>query len=243
MFLKKILMVSLFSSAVCISSSQASFTFDIEGTTPSTFSPSITVHSLASNDAIQALDGVPDLFTPLGLSGTINYGYENSNFTMNIPINTTHSMHSIFTSLVNPYMPNVGYPTPTAGAHPIVASAPNFTADFILAKSFIGDMSQWVLSINSNQPGQVLFFDVSQLSGFGSTVVFNNGMMAPISNAPQISKVITADIFPSSSGKKEQDLTAKFTIEGLSYVYQSPTNSFTIAEGGLIFRFKSAISS
>ena len=239
--MKKVLMIALLMGSTNISSAQAGFTVDVNGETPAEITPKLTVNRLASADAIQATDGVPDIFTPLGLSGDIHFGYKNGSFNTSTNIQPSYSLEAIFNNMLTACGGGVTPPfMPMDRSSPMVGSAPMNGVDFILAQSEIENTPQWVLSLQSQRVGVSLFMDASQLTGYDNTVIFNNGMVMPTSPSTQISKTITANIFPTVSNKT---VTSKFTIEGLPTPMESSINSFTLGNGSLTFMFKSAVSS
>ncbi len=179
---------------------------DIEGHTVN-FKPKITVTKLANtDDRVCAIEGVDDLTTPLGVAGTIVYGFENIPSEQNsVGVAAIDSMWEICNKLKN--APVQILPTPTQLA---IIKVSNLDIKFTIGQVLSAAGTKWKLSMETEKPGNLLFFNTSGLTPFGNQVTFINEVTSPIMNT----------IFPHKSMKTFMDIAAVY------YFNEDNTNSY-----------------
>lgn len=162
--------------------------------------PQITVVRLATpDDRVSATTGIDDLTTPLGLAGTIRYGFKDSEENT-IGIAAADSMWTIFNNLKNfPSFPNTNIPTELT----IIKSA-NLDIKFTLGPVLLNSAKKWILSMETNKPGNLLFFDTSNLTPLSNQVTFSNGNTLNI----------TSTIFPNESTNTLGNVAAVYYLNG-----------------------------
>lgn len=190
---------------------------DIEGSTQN-FKPKFTVISLAkTDDRVCAIEGVDDLTTPLGLAGTIFYGFKSTPPEQNsIGIAATDSMGEIFNKLRSSPI----YPTPILTQLAII-EAPNLNISFTLGLASNTANAKWKLSMQAMKPGNLLFFNASGLAPYGNQITFTNGTRSPIMNT----------IFPHESAKRFEEVAAAYYLNNdKNTVYYNKGNTLKLGE-------------
>lgn len=179
---------------------------DIEGHTTN-FKPKFTITRLAKvDDIVYATDGVDDLTTPLGLAGTIVYGFKDVSHKQNsIGIAACDTMGEIFNKLRN--MP-VHFPS--THTQLMMSKVSNLDIYFTIGPVSLAAETKWKLSMETRKPGNLLFFNTSGLAPFGNQIAFTNGKTSRITNT----------IFPHESTKTSMDIAAVY------YLNDDNTNLF-----------------
>lgn len=190
---------------------------DIDGETTN-FTPKVSVRHLATIDDKICGIGVPDLTTPLGLGGTIIYGFKDTPSEQNsIGIAGGDSMEAIFNKLKNQNIVSFT-PTPTQLT---MFKVSNLDIIFALGPISTATGTQWKLSMETKKPGNLLFFNTSGIAPFGNQVMFMNGTTSTIMNT----------IFPHESTKTFTDVAATYYLnDDSTTIYTNRGNTLTYGD-------------
>jgi hypothetical protein len=83
--------------------------------------------------------------------------------------------------------------------------------------------TKWILSMETKKPGNLLFFNTSNLTYFGNQVIFTNGIPSLVMNT----------IFPYESTKTSMDLAATYYLnDDNTNIYSN--NGNTLNFGGIL---------